>query len=111
MNPAAGGVFSPASPLVQFAPLIAIGVVFYFMILRPQQRQVRDTQQMQENLKVNDEIVTTGGLYGRVVKLADKAVVVEIAPKVQVKIERTAVTGLQRSAQAAAQKSGEEKSA
>jgi preprotein translocase subunit YajC len=112
MNPAAGGALTPTNPLVQFAPIILIVIVFYFLILRPQQQKQRETQAMLDNLKVNDEVVTTGGLFGRIVKLADKVVTLEIAPKIQVRIERTAIAGLQRSTRSGdKEKTGEEKSA
>jgi preprotein translocase subunit YajC len=80
-----------AAPLLQMAPFALILVVFYFLLIRPQQKKARETQEMLDNLKVGDEVVTTGGLYGRVLKLADKTVLVEVAPKVQVKLERSSV--------------------
>jgi preprotein translocase subunit YajC len=80
-----------AAPLLQMAPFALILVVFYFLLIRPQQKKARETQEMLDNLKVGDEIVSTGGLYGRILKLADKVVFVEVAPKVQVRLERAAV--------------------
>ena len=62
-----------------------------------------------DSLRVNDDIVTTGGLHGKIVRLADKILVVEIAPKIQVKIERPAVTDVLRGGKS--DKSSEEKSA
>lgn len=85
-----------ASPLLQMAPFALILVVFYFLLIRPQQKKARETQEMLDSIKTGDEIVTTGGVYGRVVKLADKVLHVEIAPKVQVRLERTSVSRVVR---------------
>jgi preprotein translocase subunit YajC len=98
-----------AAPLLQMAPFALILVVFYFLLIRPQQKKARETQEMLDNLKVGDEIVTSGGLYGRILKLADKVVLVEVAPKVQVRLERSSVGRVVRGR--AEGKAGEEKSA
>lgn len=79
------------APVLQMAPFALILVVFYFLLIRPQQKKARETQEMIDNLKVGDEIVSTGGLYGRILKLADKVIFVEVAPKVQVRLERASV--------------------
>jgi preprotein translocase subunit YajC len=79
------------APILQMAPFALILVVFYFLLIRPQQKKARETQEMIDNLKVGDEIVSTGGLYGRILKLADKVIFVEVAPKVQVRLERASV--------------------
>ena len=70
----------PGAPpaLVSFAPLLLILVVFYFLLIRPQQQKAKQQREMIANLKRNDEIVTAGGLYGKVVALSDKVVTVEI---------------------------------
>jgi len=102
-------MLGPGSPLLQLAPFAMILVVFYFLLVRPQQKKARETQEMLDNLKVNEEIVTTGGLHGKIVRLADKVVVIEVAPKVQVRIERSAVGQVVRAGKS--DKAGEEKSA
>jgi preprotein translocase subunit YajC len=79
------------APILQMAPFALILVVFYFLLIRPQQKKARETQEMIDNLKVGDEIVSTGGLYGRILKLADKVIFVEVAPKVQIRLERASV--------------------
>jgi preprotein translocase subunit YajC len=98
-----------ASPLLQMAPFALILVVFYFLLIRPQQKKAKETQEMIDNLKVSDEIVTAGGMYGRIVKIADKMLYVEVAPKVQVRIERSSVGRVVRGRTEG--KSGEEKTA
>ena len=83
-------------------------------LVRPQQRKAKETQEMLDGLRVNDDIVTTGGIHGKVVRLADKIVVVEVAPKVQIRIDRPAVSQVLRagkSAEKGGDKSSEEKSA
>jgi preprotein translocase subunit YajC len=97
------------APLLQMAPFALILVVFYFLLIRPQQKKARETQEMLDNLKVGDEVVTTGGIYGRVLKLADKVVFVEVAPKVQVRLARSAIGRVVRGRSEG--KAGEEKSA
>ncbi len=115
MNDGAGGAVGPASPLLQLAPFALILIVFYFLLVRPQQKKARETQEMLESLKVNEEIITTGGLHGKIVRLADKVLVVEIAPKVHVRIERSSVSQVLRAGKGGdgkgSDKGGEEKSA
>jgi len=82
-----GGGAGP-SPLVQFLPLALVFMVFYFLLIRPQQQKAKAHSEMIDNLKRNDEVMTTGGLYGRVVELSDKVVTLEIAPRVQVRVDR-----------------------
>jgi len=80
-----------AGALVQLAPFALILVVFYFLLIRPQQKKQKETQEMLDNLKVGDPVVSTGGIHGRIVKMGEKDLLVEIAPKVQVRLQRTAV--------------------
>lgn len=75
-------------PLVQFLPLALVFVVFYFLLIRPQQQKAKAHREMISNLKRNDEVVTAGGLYGRVVELSEKVVTLEIAQNVRVRIDR-----------------------
>jgi preprotein translocase subunit YajC len=82
------------SPLIQFLPLVLVFVVFYFLLIRPQQQKAKTRQQMIDTLKRNDEVITTGGLYGRVTELNEKVVTLEIAPKVLVRVERSHVDEL-----------------
>ncbi len=80
---AAGGA---AGFFVSVFPLILIFVIFYFLLIRPQQRRVKQHQQMIGALKVRDTVVTGGGLIGRVTKVEDAEVEVELAPNVRVKV-------------------------
>ena len=86
---AAGG----ADIALQVVPFVLIFVIMYFLILRPQQRRVKEHQSMVKNVRRDDTVVTTGGLVGRVTKVADDAseIEVEIAPNVRVKVVRTMI--------------------
>jgi len=86
------------SALIQFAPIILIFVVMYFLVIRPQQQKARDHRQMLDNLKKNDEVITAGGLYGKVVQLSDRVVTLEIAPNVRVRVDRPQIAALAASA-------------
>jgi preprotein translocase subunit YajC len=82
--PAAGGS-AGAAFFVQILPLLLIFVVFYFLLIRPQQKRAKEHAAKIEAVAKNDEVVTGGGLIGKVTKVADDHVEVEIAPNVRVK--------------------------
>jgi preprotein translocase subunit YajC len=84
---AGGGAAAPPT-LVSFLPLALVFVVFYFLLIRPQQQKAKEHKVMLASLKKNDEIITSGGLYGRVLAMADDVVTVEIAPNVKVRVSR-----------------------
>jgi preprotein translocase subunit YajC len=87
-------------PAIQFLPLILVFVVFYFLLIRPQQKKAKERQDMIGNLKRNDEVLTTGGLHGKVVELSEKIVTLEIAPKVNVRVDRQHIDALVSGAKA-----------
>jgi preprotein translocase subunit YajC len=75
-------------------PLAVLFGIFYFLLIRPQTKKAQEHDRMLKALKLNDEVVTTGGMLGRIVELGDKVVVVEIAPNVRVRIERPQIAAL-----------------
>jgi preprotein translocase subunit YajC len=75
-------------------PLVFLFGIFYFLLIRPQSKKAADLQKMLSALKRNDEVVTTGGMLGRVVELGEKIVVLEIAPNVRVRVERAQIGAL-----------------
>ena len=77
--------------LVQIAPLLVIGAIFYFLLVRPEQRRRKDLEAQISALKRNDQVVIAGGIHGRVTGLGEKLLSVEIAPKVAVQVDRDAV--------------------
>jgi len=101
INPAWAQAAHPGAPpgLVSFAPLVLIFVVFYFLLIRPQQQKAKEHRVMLANLKKNDDVITTGGIYGKVVALNDKVVTLEIAPNVRVRVDRPQITSLAHTAQ------------
>lgn len=84
---AQGGTGAPPA-LVSFFPLILVFVVFYFLLIRPQQQKAKEHKTMLDNLKKNDDVITAGGLYGKVVNLSDDVVTLEIANNVRVRVSR-----------------------
>jgi preprotein translocase subunit YajC len=86
-----GAAPSAGGGLMDFLPLAGLLVVFYFMILRPQQTRMKEQKAMMEALQKNDEVVTTGGMLGRVVKLGDNYASVEVADGVVVQVQRAAI--------------------
>ena len=80
----AGGA-GGAAIFAQIVPLLLIFVVFYFLLIRPQQKRAKEHEAKLQAVQKNDEVVTGGGLMGKVTKVADDHVEVEIAPNVRVK--------------------------
>ena len=91
-----------AAGLASFLPLILIFVIMYFLMIRPQQKRAKEHRAMVEALKKGDEVVTQGGLVGKVTAVRDNELEVEIAPGVKVRVIRATVTGLVNRTQPAA---------
>lgn len=89
---AAGG--SQPNAFVQLLPLILIFVVFYFMLIRPQARRAKEHKAMVAALGVGDEVVTSGGMLGKVTETGDQFLTVEIADGVRVKVQRHTVASV-----------------
>ena len=87
-NQAASG---QSGQIMAFLPLILLFAVFYFLLIRPQQKRAKTHKQFMENLKKGDKVVTSGGLYGTITGVTDDAVTIEIAEKVRVRILKSAV--------------------
>ena len=85
---------APAGPglIMQLAPFLLIFVVFYFLLIRPQQKRMKEHKEMVEGLRRGDEIVTQGGLIGKVTKVADAELMVELADGVKVRVVRATIT-------------------
>ena len=82
-----------ANPLVAFLPLVLMGFVFYFLLIRPQRQRRRAQMQMQTQLEVGDDVVTTAGIYGTVTEIDDDfgIVTIEVAPGMEVRFARAAI--------------------
>jgi preprotein translocase subunit YajC len=85
---------TPGGDLMAFLPMVAIVVVFYFLLIRPQQKRAKEAKALLEALEKGNEVVTAGGIVGRISKLTDQYVTLEIAPNVEMTLQRTAVTQL-----------------
>jgi len=80
--------------LMGFLPMILIFAVFYLLLIRPQQKKMKDHRALLDGLKKGDTVITQGGLYGKIVSIQEQVVTLEIAEKVRVRVTRASVSGL-----------------
>ena len=85
---AAGQEGDPMSMLITFG---LIGIIFYFLLIRPQRKQQKELKERQDSLKPGDKVVSAGGIYGTITKVEQDAVRMEIAPSVTIKIAKTSI--------------------
>jgi len=85
---------APQGGLLSFLPLIVIFVVFYFLLIRPQTKRAKEHRQLVEKLAVGDEVVTNGGLLGKITNVGDSFVTVELADNVKIKLQKHAVASV-----------------
>jgi preprotein translocase subunit YajC len=91
--PAAGAPASgPNAKLAQVVPFALMFAVIYFLMIRPQQKKMREQQDMLKNLKVGDEVLTASGILGKISEITDKVVSVEVADRVRVKMLKSQIT-------------------
>ena len=83
------------NPLLQAVPFVLIFAIFYFIILLPSKRKQQKVQEFLDNLKVNDKVITTSGIYGQITRLGEQSVQVQIADKVRIDVSRAAIGGYQ----------------
>ncbi len=95
------GLFNLGNPMFLMIAMLAI---FYFLLIRPQQKRAKEQKQMLANLQKGDTIFTVGGLRGKITGLDENVVTMEISDKVRVKINRSAVGGLVSKGEAAPEK-------
>ncbi len=87
--PSGGG-----DPFLGILPIVFLFVIFYFLLIRPQQKRAKEHKKMVEALSKGDEVVTNGGLLGRITKVGDHFVTLEIAESLEVRVQRNAVAAL-----------------
>ena len=75
-----------------FLPLILLFGIFYFLLIRPQQKRQREHKELLSNLKKGDQVITAGGLHGRITGLTDTVATLEITEKVRVKVARSQIS-------------------
>jgi preprotein translocase subunit YajC len=83
------------SLLQMVVPLAMVFAIFYFIVIVPNKRQQKKVQDFLENLKVNDRVITTGGIFGQVMRLDEQTVQLQIADKVNIKVSKAAIGGYQ----------------
>ncbi len=90
-----GAASAPAlNPIVSFMPFILIFIVFYFLLIKPQQKKAKERQAMVEALKKGDKVITSGGLIGTITNLGPKIITIQIAEGVRVKVIRANIEEL-----------------
>jgi preprotein translocase subunit YajC len=87
----APGIGGPG-PMMTIFPFILIFVIMYFMVIRPQQKKAKEHREILAKLKKNDEVMTSGGIYGKVIDLKDTVVTLEVAPNVRIRVHRPQIS-------------------
>lgn len=85
---------APESSFVSFLPIILMFVVLYFVMIRPQMKRQKEQKAMMDALKKTDEVITAGGVIGRVVKVTDAFVTIEVGNGVEMHVQKSAITTL-----------------
>ncbi len=88
-QPAAG---QEPNPFMTWGPLILIIVVFYFFMIRPQVKRQKEMKKFRSALSEGDKIVTVGGIYGKILKVEDKTVIIEVENQGKLKVDKSAIT-------------------
>src|SRR3990172_12158303 len=92
-QPGGGG---QGSQIMSFLPIIFIFIIFYFLLIRPQQKRAKEHKNLLSNVKLGDTVLTTGGIYGKITGMREDVVTVEISDKVRVKLNRGNIAGVAR---------------
>jgi preprotein translocase subunit YajC len=83
------------SLLQMVVPLAMVFAIFYFIVIVPSKRQQKKVQEFVDNLKVNDKVITTSGIFGQIMKLDDQSVQLQIADRINIKVSKAAIGGYQ----------------
>jgi preprotein translocase subunit YajC len=87
----AGGIFGTINMLV---PFIAMFAIFYFLLIRPQQKKQKEHRQMLQNLKRGDRVLTSGGIYGTIIRIRNDIIHLEVADQVRVRVNKGSISDL-----------------
>jgi preprotein translocase subunit YajC len=79
------------NPFMSFLPLILIVVVFYFFMIRPQMKRQKEVRKFRESLSKGDKVVTTGGIYGKIIEVKETTIILEVAKDVQIKVDKNGI--------------------
>jgi len=93
-NAYAAAPAAPGGDLFSLLPMVIIFVLFYFMLIRPQMKQAKETKAMIAALKTGDEVATSGGIIGKVTKVTDSFIAIEIADNTTIHVQKHAVQTL-----------------
>ena len=91
-----GGTGAQPSPIMSMMPIFLIFIIFYFLLIKPQQKKQREHQDMVKELKKNDEVVTNGGIHGTVVNVKDNTIVLRIDDNCKIEVQKNSVTTLKK---------------
>ena len=80
-----------ANPLMSMLPLLLIVVVFYFFMIRPQMKRQKEVRKFRESLAKGDKVVTTGGIYGKIVEVKETTIILEIAKEVNITVDKNGI--------------------
>ena len=98
-SPAPEGAGPQPSFLIQMAPLIFLFVIFYFLLIRPQQKRKKAHEKLVSSVKTGDKVVTSSGIHGIVANVKDKTILVKVADNVKIEFDRASVASLEKSAE------------
>ncbi|MBI5014504.1 MAG: preprotein translocase subunit YajC [Deltaproteobacteria bacterium] len=96
MGGSGAGGGDPTQQFIGLLPLVAMFAIFYFLLIRPQQKKAKEHKAMLEALKKGDEVITSAGMIGRVTALAEDVVTVEVAPDVKIRFQRNAIASVKK---------------
>ncbi|MEW6184969.1 MAG: preprotein translocase subunit YajC [Thermodesulfobacteriota bacterium] len=99
MGTGGGSGGSGAGGFGALVPLVLMFVIFYFLLIRPQQKKAKQHRELLSNLKRGDSVITNGGIYGRIAEINENVITLEVADKVRIKVARGFVSGLAGSGQ------------
>jgi len=85
--------------LVQMMPLVFIFVIFYFLLIRPQQKRQKEHQKLVDSIKTGDRVVTNSGIHGTIANVKEKTVIVKVADNVKIEFDRAAVVSVEKAAE------------
>ncbi|PWU07481.1 MAG: preprotein translocase subunit YajC [Verrucomicrobia bacterium] len=99
-SPASGS--TSAIPILnQILPLGFIVLIFYFLVIRPQQRKQKEHQRLLQNLKTGDKVVTSAGIHGLISNVKDKTIILKVADNVKIEFDKASVTFIEKAAETA----------
>jgi preprotein translocase subunit YajC len=83
------------NPLIQFAPIVIVGIIFYLLIFMPMRKRQKKVETMISAIKNGDKVITSSGIYGVVAGVKDKTFILKIADQVNIEVTKNAIAGLQ----------------